>query len=170
MRRTRPPDRRSIGSAARSSRTWPGGTRPKERLAQGAGRTYARPGAGSWEAPRRSARHPGPHDPGREMASTGDIWQPGFERGRLFSLFISHTSAHKREVGLLSTGLLGQGIAGVRGSRLDHADAGDPRVTSLSRVLEAGRPAVRHGTDCLMEQMTLAGQTLTPESAIRSQG
>ena len=44
------------------------------------------------------------------------------------------------------------------------------RVTSLSRVLEAGRPTVRHGTDCLMKQMTLAGQTLIPESAIRSQG
>lgn len=47
------------------------------------------------------------------MASTDGIWLPRFEEsGRYFKLFISHTSAHKREVGLLSSALSAYGIAG----------------------------------------------------------
>jgi TIR domain len=46
------------------------------------------------------------------MASANDIWQPGFETGRFFRLFISHTSRHKREVGQLSAALSAHGIAG----------------------------------------------------------
>ena len=47
------------------------------------------------------------------MASVGDIWQPRFSAGdRYFRLFISHTSAYKREVGLLSSALSAHGIAG----------------------------------------------------------
>jgi TIR domain len=46
------------------------------------------------------------------VASTSDIWQPFFLGGRTFRLFISHTSAHKGEVGLLSSALSAHGIAG----------------------------------------------------------
>jgi TIR domain-containing protein len=46
------------------------------------------------------------------MASADDIWQPRFETGRFFRLFISHTSRHKREVALLSSALSAYGIAG----------------------------------------------------------
>jgi hypothetical protein len=43
-----------------------------------------------------------------------DIWRPSpiFPEGRYFRLFISHTSAHKQQVGLLSSALLTHGISG----------------------------------------------------------
>jgi TIR domain len=45
-------------------------------------------------------------------AKTG-IWQPTLvPEGRYFRLFLSHTSAYKREVGLLSSALSAHGIAG----------------------------------------------------------
>src|SRR5687768_1035101 len=48
------------------------------------------------------------------MTTSGNIWQPGrfASVGRYFSILISHTSAHKREVGLLSSALSAHGIAG----------------------------------------------------------
>jgi hypothetical protein len=56
---------------------------------------------------------PGPYDPLR-MASVSNIWQPRFSSGdRYFKLFVSHTSAYKREVGLLSLALSDHGIAGL---------------------------------------------------------
>jgi TIR domain len=46
------------------------------------------------------------------MAGT-DIWQPTLdENSRYFRLFLSHTHAHRQEVGLLASALLDEGIAG----------------------------------------------------------
>jgi hypothetical protein len=41
------------------------------------------------------------------------LWQPEFQpKGRFFRLFLSHTSAHKQEIGQLRTALIPYGIAG----------------------------------------------------------